>query len=140
MYFLFLTELYKFICFSKYTKLSIAMNSIFMIFILFNLHSVISESAVTLGNSRRYICLLACYAYNFGSYHLLPRTDIWCQCLIHVFGLSQQEIADLPPVTGEPPLLDTDMKSSMLKVLVSDVFVLVLKNSLYAGKKKENVY
>ena len=92
------------------------MNSIFLIFILFNLHLVISESAVTLGNSRRYICPLACYAYNYGGYHLFPRTDIWCQCPIHVFGLSQQEIADLPPVTGEPPLLDTKMKSSMLKV------------------------
>ena len=116
------------------------MNGIFLIFVLFNLHLVISESAVTLGSSRRYICPLACYAYNYGSYHSLPRTDIWCQCLIHVFGLSRHEIADLPPVTREPPLLDTDMKSSMLKVLVSDIFVLVLKNSLYAGKKKENVH
>ena len=116
------------------------MNSIFLIFVLFNLHSIISESAVTLGNSRGYICLLACYAYNYGSYHSLPRTDIWCQCLIYVYGLSWQEIAYLPPVTGEPPLLDTDMKSSMLKVLVSYIFVFVFKKTIVCWKKrKENV-
>ena len=72
------------------------MNSIFLIFVLFNLHSVISELAVTLGNSRVYICLPACYAYTYGGYHLLPRMDIWCECPIHVYGLSQQEISDLP--------------------------------------------
>ena len=90
-FFKFLTELYRFILFSKYTDLSIAMNSIFLIFILFNLNSVISESAVTSGNNRRYICPLACYAYNYGSYHSLPRTDIWCQCPIYVYGLNRQE-------------------------------------------------
>ena len=61
--------------------------------------------------------------------------DLWCQCLIHVYSLSRQEIADLPPVTGEPPLLDTDMKSSVLKILVSYVFVLVQKQLRYILKK-----
>ena len=74
-----------------------------------------------------YICLLACYAYNYGGHHSLPRTDLWWQCPIHVYGLSQQEIADFPPVTGEPPLLDTNMKVKHVESLVSYVFVLVKK-------------
>ena len=114
-------------------KLSVVMNSIF---ILFNLHSVISELDVSSGN-RRHIYMLACYAYNYGGYHSLPRTDTWCQCPARVYGLSRQQIADLPPVTGKPPLMDSDMKLGMLRALVSFFFFYKKKQLL---KKRRKMY
>ena len=69
--------------------------------------------------NQRFICPLACYAYNYGGHHSFPRRDIWCKCHISVYGLSHQEIAQLPPVTGAPPLLESEMTTGLMKVLVS---------------------
>ena len=69
--------------------------------------TVASENRTVASENRRYICPLASFAYNYGGHHSLPRKDIWCQCPIYVYGLSRQEIAELPPVTGESPLLES---------------------------------
>ena len=50
--------------------------------------------------------------------------------------MSRQEIAELPPVTGEPPLLESEMKSSLLKAMVS-----FFSQKKYFGKKvKKKVF
>ena len=72
--------------------------------------------------NRRYICPLACYAYNYGGYHSFPRVDIWCKCPIRVFTMTRQQISELPAVTGKPPLLQTYMKTSLMRVIVSFSF------------------
>ena len=69
---------------------------------------------------RRFSCPLACFAYNYGDHYTLPTPDIWCRCPISVYGLSRQEIEQLPPVTGEPPLLESEIQSSsFMRNLVS---------------------
>ena len=81
-------------------------------------------STTSAQENRRFICPLACYAYNYGGQHSFPRRDIWCKCHISVYGLTHQEIAQLPPVTGEPPLLHLEMKTGLMRILVSlEIFV-----------------
>ena len=86
-----------------------------------------------------YICPLACYAYNYGGYHSFPRRDIWCKCPISIFALTRQQISELPAVTGEPPLFQTDMKTSLMRVLVS-VFFFLEKEPLTHIFSKETLY
>ena len=109
----------------------------FISFFLLNVHIAMffplsgNEDQATTENLRKFLCLIACFPFNYGQQHSFRHVmDVWCACPIEVMVISREELSAQHAVMGVPPVLGYEIRESgswVVKLQVIEIFVFFLK-------------